>query len=293
MMATRSGRETAVTVVAIAAAAATVVVLIGLVLEARRSTIARTSQWPSERALALSPRSVEFRARLDKPEGEDYEDRDYVSLSASDPEGLDSGSDSDSSSSSPFAEAAPGSPSAVTRRARVLRNAGGGDCLFHCIVQAVSLLAREEKSSRPVTVAELRRAVADSMTEPVLADLRCLYNDAVKARDASVVRDYAFMDGVETLEQLRAAMQTSRYWGDEMALPVLERVTGLRVVVLVSTGARYSVAARLDRGEASGKRVIFVRLRNQHYELLEFGGQVVFDSASLRPRAAVGASSEA
>jgi hypothetical protein len=292
MMATRSGRETAVTVVAIAAAAATVVVLIGLVLEARRSTIARTSRWPSERALALSPRSVAFRARLDKPEEEDYEDRDYVSLSASDPEGLDSGSDSDSSSS-PLAEAAPGSPSALSRRARVLRNAGGGDCLFHCIVQAVSLLGREDKSSRPVTVAELRRAVADSMTEPVLADLRCLYNDAVKARDASVVRDYAFMDGVETLEQLRAAMQTSRYWGDEMALPVLERVTGLRVVVLVSTGARYSVAARLDRGEAPGKRVIFVRLRNQHYELLEFGGQVVFDSASLRPRAAVGASSEA
>jgi hypothetical protein len=151
-------------------------------------------------------------------------------------------------------------------------------------VQAAARAFTDEKrEGAPPTVADLRRAVAEAMTESVLAELRCLYDGATKERDAALMKDYAFMEGVESLEQLRAAVQTSRYWGDELALPVLERATGLHAVVVLSDGARSSVAARLDApGHGSRTNVIFVRLRDQHYELLEFDGQVVFSSASLR-----------
>jgi hypothetical protein len=283
-MATRPGRDaTILTAVAITAAVAlAAVVLIGITFNA-------TTTRQNKRGFAKTPRSEVL-------ESTDEED-DSVSVvlsSDSESEQLDPDDGSENDLTSEPTQVSVFKRAVATRRARVIRNAGGGDCLFHCFVQAVNLLGHEDKNFLATTVAELRRAVSDSMTEQMLADLRSLYNGAVEARDAILVRDYAFMDGVDTLEQLRVAMQTPRYWGDEMALPVLERVTGLCVIVVIFNGTRYSVAARLDGKDATGKKTIFVRLRNQHYELLEFDGRVVFDSASLKPRRDVaGASSEA
>lgn len=281
-MATRPGRDaTILTAVAITAAVAlAAVVLIGI-------TFNPTTTRQNKRG---------FAKRSEVMESTDEED-DSVSVvlsSDSESEQLDPDDGSENDLTSEPTQVSVFKRAVATRRARVIRNAGGGDCLFHCFVQAVNLLGHEDKNFLATTVAELRRAVSDSMTEQMLADLRSLYNGAVEARDAILVRDYAFMDGVDTLEQLRVAMQTPRYWGDEMALPVLERVTGLCVIVVIFNGTRYSVAARLDGKDATGKKTIFVRLRNQHYELLEFDGRVVFDSASLKPRRDVaGASSEA
>jgi hypothetical protein len=168
----------------------------------------------------------------------------------------------------------PGSPPGSPRRPRVraVPNPGGGDCLFHAFSQAAALAGRE------VSVAALREAVAAAATDDMLAELK-----SVRAgENAELARDFEFARGVETLEQLRAAMRTSRYWGDELALPALERATDLRAVVLLHDGGPPRVAARLD-GAAPRAGVIFLKLRRAHYELLEVDGRYIFD-ASRAPR---------
>jgi hypothetical protein len=164
----------------------------------------------------------------------------------------------------------------------MIENSGGGDCLFHCFKQAAA-----RSDGRQFTVANLRAAVADSMTESILSGLKGVYDGAVESRDSSLLRDFGFMEGVKTLEDLRAVVQTPLYWGDELALPALERATGLRAVVVLGDGAIPRVAARFDA--PTSERVIFVRLRRYHYELIEVDGRVVFgadsfQSPSARPR---------
>lgn len=164
-------------------------------------------------------------------------------------------------------------------RVRVIGNPGGGDCLFHCFVQA----ARATGASFGVD--ELRSAVADSLTEEILAELRSVYDGAVDGRDAELIRDYDFMKGVKTLDELRSVVRTSRYWGDELALPALEKATGLRAVVVLGEGRRARVAARFeDDAETVPKRFMFVRLKHAHYELLEVGGRLVFENESPMTR---------
>ena len=121
------------------------------------------------------------------------------------------------------------------------------------------------------------------MTETSLADLKGIYDGAVETRDLSLLRDFGFMDGVKTLDELRAVVRTSCYWGDELALPALERETGLRAVVVLGDGAIPRVAARFDA--PTSERVIFVRLRRYHYELIEVDGRVVFGADSFEPSA--------
>lgn len=159
---------------------------------------------------------------------------------------------------------------------RTIENRGGGDCLFHCFCQAVATT-----TGRQVTVSELRRAVADSMTETVLSDLKAVYDGAVETRDSSLLRDFGFMEGVTTLQGLRDVVQTSAYWGDELALPALELATGLRAVVVLGDGAIPRIAARFDAPVSD--RIIFVRLRRFHYELIEVDGRVVFGAESFKP----------
>lgn len=164
-------------------------------------------------------------------------------------------------------------------RVRVVGNAGGGDCLFHCFVQAA------RATGANFSVDGLRSVVADSLTKEILAELRSVYDGAVEGRDAELIRDYDFMQGVKTLDELRSVVRTSRYWGDELALPALEKATGLRAVVVLGDGRRARVAARFeDDAETVPKRFIFVRLRNAHYELLEVGGRLVFENESPMTR---------
>jgi len=115
----------------------------------------------------------------------------------------------------------------------------------------------------------------------VLSDLKAVYDGAVETRDSSLLRDFGFMEGVTTLQGLRDVVQTSAYWGDELALPALELATGLRAVVVLGDGAIPRIAARFDAPVSD--RIIFVRLRRFHYELIEVDGRVVFGAESFKP----------
>lgn len=139
-------------------------------------------------------------------------------------------------------------------------NPGGGDCLFYCFASA---------SGR--SVRELREAVARSMDAEKLEVLRQIYEEAKRARDLAMLADYGWMRGVRTLPQLRRRVRSRAYFGDDMALPVLERETQLNAVV-VKDGA---VQRRLD-DPLPGRPWVVLLLRDVHYRLVRRGGAAAF-----------------
>jgi hypothetical protein len=160
--------------------------------------------------------------------------------------------------------------------ARTLPNPGGGDCLFHCFLQALDGAG---------SVASLRAAVADSLGEEQLGALKCIFAAAAAEGDRAVLADYNFMRGVETLEDLRARVRTSAYYGDELALTALEKHTGLGALVLIGAsgrGAPLAPAARLD-AHTGTDRYILLRLRDVHYQLVAVGDRRVFARDELPP----------
>lgn len=150
------------------------------------------------------------------------------------------------------------------RRYRVLNNYGMGDCLFNCFVQA------SESRGRPTSVRALRAVVARGMDEEKLGVLKQIYKES--QGDMDMMKDYSWMRGVDTLHDLREKVMTPMYYGDDMALPLLERATGLDAVV-VSRGAEQK---RMDDRVGAGAWIVLL-LKNVHYTLMQRNGRAVFD----------------
>ena len=129
---------------------------------------------------------------------------------------------------------------------RVVRTAGNGDCLFHSVrLCLLSVMSR----SRAPTSAQLREAVArtvldrrDHRATAALGVWRDVLAGAVALGDADVWRDYAharalLSDQPPFERSSRRAVydamcQSDVYWGDDYALQVLERITGMALVVV-------------------------------------------------------------
>ena len=157
----------------------------------------------------------------------------------------------------------------------IVPNAAGGDCLFLCWERMLRAVGVHEDT------ASLRRVVADSLTQEKFDFLKGVFDSAVKEADSELVSDYAFMHGLRSLEDLRAMVMQSSYYGDEMALSALEQKFDIRcVVLLLVNNARISLARRFA-GEESAKSRYGILLLDQsmlHYELVEY-----FDQAVMTP----------
>ena len=150
------------------------------------------------------------------------------------------------------------------QRYRALDNYGMGYCLFNCFVQA------SESRGRATSVPALRAAVARGMDQERLVVLKQIYKES--QGDLDMMRDYSWMRGVETLQDLRERVMTPSYYGDDMALPLLERATGLDAVVV----SRGSEQKRMDDRVGAGAWVVLL-LKNVHYTLMQRNGRSVFD----------------
>ena len=152
-----------------------------------------------------------------------------------------------------------------TPRVKIIANSGAGDCMFICFRQALVAL------NKRVTIKELRRQVAESVTQDTFDTLKVIHDTALTDMDYDLIKDYGFMNGVDDLAQLRKRMMSRTYYGDDMALPVLEKYTSLNAIVVKSG----QVQQRADP-VIEGAPFIILVLENEHYQLVSFSGHTVF-----------------
>lgn len=167
---------------------------------------------------------------------------------------------------------------------KIVSNEGMGDCLFLCWREVLA------EKGVDASVASLREVVADAVATPEkLEFLKGLYAAAREERDAALVSDYSFMNGVESVEGLRAAIKTRAYFGDEMALDALEAEFGVRAVVLLITGnCRVTLAHRIETSRpAKAYALLLLDQEKVHYELVEYMDRAVMRLDQLPPRVRV------
>lgn len=147
----------------------------------------------------------------------------------------------------------------------VITNSGRGDCMFICFRQALYSLDKK------VFVTQLRKAVADSISQETLETLKVIHESAKQEGDYELMKDYGFMNDVGDLRSLKQRIMSRTYYGDDMALPALERYTGLNAIVIKDD----KIQKRVE-DPVPGNPFIVLHLRNEHYQLVSYGGCTVF-----------------
>lgn len=167
---------------------------------------------------------------------------------------------------------------------KVFNVPGDGDCLFHCVRTAL----REIKIE--VSIEDLRGIVARSVGEKELGFLRSIYTSALREGDRSLLRDYSFMKNVETVRDLRSAIMTTEYYGDEMALQAIERAYPMKLLVVRSlANDRLELARRFSSDEAEEESkpwfcLLLLNVFAQHYELISYDSRVAMRREELPPK---------
>ncbi len=165
----------------------------------------------------------------------------------------------------------------------VVPNMGNGDCLFFCYQQMFAKTSvKTSIGMKHLEVVEMREIVGQSMTQEKLDFLVSLYTDARKEKNISLMCDYAFMRDVTTLEELRAAIHTRRYFGDEMALDALDVALGVTTLVLsVSTNGLMRLAVRCSPVNRDVFAIVTLDEDAVHYELVTFHGRTLMARSEL------------
>lgn len=168
-------------------------------------------------------------------------------------------------------------------KAKRVRNDGQGDCLFHSVASALRTMP--EISRKHCDVSLLRYIVARHITKDQYMMLKAIWDGAVNERDSDLMREYSFMRlGQYSLDDLREVIQTSRYWGDEMALTILEKYLKIRMHVVVYKEGDFKVYNRLDTIKVTPmtKQIILLQISDDlapHYQLIIYDGKAVFTEA--------------
>jgi hypothetical protein len=168
-----------------------------------------------------------------------------------------------------------------TKQLSIVPNQGMGDCLFLCFQEALRHLGVNW------SVHGLRQVVADSVDEYKLEFLSAIYKSALKEKDTDILRDYSFMAGVNSLEDLRKVITSRKYYGDEMAVAALDDKFNIKSVVLRMTEDQSKIDLYQSRfsheQEGEKKRYIILLLDeyNTHYELVEYNNRVIMSFKQL------------
>lgn len=153
---------------------------------------------------------------------------------------------------------------------RPLENPGNGDCLFWCFQQALETLGKN------TSVNDLRRVVADSVDSTAFEFVHSIFKSAVEDRNYEVQREFGFMRNVNSLDEMKEAMMTRVFWGDESALIALEEYTDLQAFVM-KEGKMHK-----RPGVTPRKRGILLDLRSEHYRLfVNENGKAVFKTSLM------------
>ena len=110
---------------------------------------------------------------------------------------------------------------------KILKTKDNGDCLFDSVRLAYN---------RPsITVKSLRQMVSDNLQNYHLELYKTLYNNAVANNDVEIIDETKFINGIETLSDLKDYVLTSSYWADMLSINILERLLKLKIFVFNET----------------------------------------------------------
>lgn len=126
-----------------------------------------------------------------------------------------------------------------------------------------------------ITVKGLRDCVSNSINNDQFTFLKEIYDYALKNKDLGVLHDYDFMNGVNNLQQLKKIINTSNYWGDDMALDAIEhQYKSLRFIVIKEEHNELKICQRLQKNDDS-MGCVFLYLKNKHYQLITIDGYYI------------------
>lgn len=154
----------------------------------------------------------------------------------------------------------------------VRSNSGKGDCLFKAIKQALKTVGIDK------SVEDLRAIVADSVDEEQLGLIKTILEAGIKENDSTILDEFGWANGANTLEELRAKMMTSNYYGDETAIRALEESLGMYIAILQFHNKQYRIAVHQTEHKGYTK---YILIRHDsalaHHELMLYKNQAVLD----------------
>jgi hypothetical protein len=155
-------------------------------------------------------------------------------------------------------------------RMAIFRVPGDGNCLFYCLRQVLRSLDVIQN------VYFLRTLVARSIDQEKFEFLKEIYTSAKEAGDYRLMRDYAFVEGAETLMGLRKRILTTAYYGDEMALRAFESKYHIKCLVIQTCdgGRTLELTRKLDDAADLDSykwfTLLYLDQDAQHYELIRY-----------------------
>ena len=139
-------------------------------------------------------------------------------------------------------------------------NAGGGDCLFWCVAQALDI---------PMEQARARAASVATFEEYWIK--RDLYTSAKELKLEEDIENYKWLEDVHCLEEYREKLAaTGKIWGDAEAIANLERAFGFSMLLFVGTPVGLLLAPHEINVQLGPEDITICVLYhpNAHYELL-------------------------
>lgn len=154
-----------------------------------------------------------------------------------------------------------------------------GDCLFHCVRKVLHDLNIQ------VSIKDLRTIVARSVGEKEFTMLHNIYSMAVKANEHDLINDYHYMQNVQTVSDLRRAILTTDYFGDEMALRAIENAYPVKFMVIrILENNRIELSRRFSDEEVNNKpwfSMLLLNMKAVHYELISYNDKNVMRREEL------------
>ena len=127
---------------------------------------------------------------------------------------------------------------------KIITNTGGGDCLFESFSQLLN--GYNSKTTPPIiinkyldngkyTIQTLRNAVGDNFDTAAYDLMVVTANEAFNSKDPTQINRWKFMrddkGNIISENDVKAAIKTSAYWGDEFAISILEKVFNIKIVL--------------------------------------------------------------
>lgn len=169
----------------------------------------------------------------------------------------------------------------------LLTNPGGGHCLFYSIAQAMrSVNQKSANGSLFDDVTVLRAYVAQGLTaehydtiKGLFDELTVVYQKATMNGDRQLARDTAssldqlsYIKNCKCLADLKRVVLTSKFWGDETSVQILQKRLGVGMLILTDTVYDMVELSFLEPDVLRGcHSFIILSLSGCHYELVTVG----------------------
>ena len=158
----------------------------------------------------------------------------------------------------------------------ILDCGGEGDCLFHCIIEAL-----KEHGEPTMDVENLRNLIAYEVTEDNFEIILETYKLEKENDEFDGLWD---PDKIETLEDLRNEIRTpgDSFWGDHILIQLLEKALNINILILNTEDVlfeqnNYNIQPRGNPLNKEFLTVILSYCFNSHFQLIGY-----FDGGNMK-----------